>query len=725
MLAANEQNPVDWMPKANIGILTGEVSGIFVLDIDNKEADGFGFLGNLEAQHPEEPIPNTLMVRTGSGGRHYFFQWPGYNVGNVKPWGSDAGIDIRGDQGQVVAPPSISGYGSYVITADITSIRQIAAAPGWILEALKKEDAYQHGEPVGTDKVLPDKLISAYVNKALESEAQVVRDAPRGDRNNRLNSSAFSLGTLGALGILFEEEARAALENAAQAAGLGMAEIRATFSSGWRSGLEHPRDLSQVGELADHEWAKLSWDDFGLGDRLVNRRGDVLRWVEDWNSWMICLNGAWQKCSSATPEMLSQWVIRRMYEDESEMYSDDSAEKGKPSPRMLFWEWWKSCRNRPKVLAMAMNARDHPSIRALSTSFDDHPFLLNVSNGIIDLETGKLFKHEPSLMMTRQAPVSYDPGLLDDPLAASPQWKAFLERVQPDPELRAFLQRVIGYSITGSMAEQSMFLHYGSSANGKSTFHDIISYVLGPYAQATPVETLTAKRNDGMVPNDVARMMGKRYLLASEAKEGRRLDWPLLKQLIGGDRIAARFMRAEFFEFSPVGKIHLTANHLPPIPGDDPAIWRRLRPIEWTEFIPEAERDGDLPEKLRAEAQGILAWCIAGAISWKAQGLAVPEAAHVVKESYRQEEDIVTPLIGTVLQRTEPTKPGMHSVGHDIKDIYGICRFEWQANGIEPISQRALTTALQKMGFTRIKSNGRAYFIDLAVSAPMPENNTQ
>lgn len=716
MLGAGEADRGDWKPQANIGILTGGPSGVFVLDVDISHVDGFATLQRLEAEHPEEPIPPTLRVRTGSGGAHIYFAMPGFPFGNCNPWGGNAGLDIRATGGMVVAPPSISGRGAYSYVQDITNVAQIAQAPSWIIEALRKHEARQAGEPVGDERTLPDSLLASYVQTALDEEASTVRHAPEGNRNVQLNTSAFKLGTLGAHGLLFELEAKAALESAALAAGLGLAEIRETFSSGWRSGLENPRDLSEVGELKDHEWPYLAWDEFGLGDRMVNRKGKVIRWVESWQSWMLCLNGSWQRCSDANIEMLSQAMIRALYEEEYEMYSDEKPEPGVPSMREKFRAWWKGQRKRAKVVTAIQIARDHPSVRATDSSFDDHPFLLSVSNGIVDLKTGKLKPHDPDLMLTRQCPVSYNPRLLEDPLAAAPMWKAFLERVQPDPEMLSYLQRVIGYSITGSVEEQVMFLHHGSGANGKSVFHDIISYVLGPYSQSTPVETLMAKRSDGQVPNDVARMIGKRYLLASEAKEGKKLDWPLLKQLIGGDRVAARHMRSEFFEFSPIGKIHLTANSLPPVPGNDAAVWRRLLRIEWDTFIPEADRDGLLAEKLRAEATAILAWAVQGAVRWRKEGISPPQRIRELMESYRQEEDQIAMFLDMDLETVVPPIPGgKRPVGQSSTEIYAAYQFRAKLLGWEVWTQRKVSDELKKKHFHYESVNGWRGFTDLKV----------
>ena len=213
-LGAGETSPVNWEPQAGIGILTGEPSGVFVLDIDVTAVDGFATLERLEGEHPEEPIPATLTVTTGSGGRHYYFAVPGFEFTSAKPWGKGSGIDVKGSKGFVVAPPSISGYGRYSFLQDVTSINQVAKAPSWILQALREHQRRQYGEITGNPPAVPDKLLRAYMASVLGGVVSMLRHAPEGERNNTLNQAAWRLGQFGAHGLVAEAEARQVLTNA-------------------------------------------------------------------------------------------------------------------------------------------------------------------------------------------------------------------------------------------------------------------------------------------------------------------------------------------------------------------------------------------------------------------------------------------------------------------------------------------------------------------------------
>ncbi len=214
----------------------------------------------------------------------------------------------------------------------------------------------------------------------------------------------------------------------------------------------------------------------------------------------------------------------------------------------------------------------------------------------------------------------------------------------PGEELRRFVQRATGYSATGDTSEQCMFINHGGGNNGKSTFQEALGAALGDYAMRTPTETLMVRRSGG-IPNDVARLKGARFVTASETEEGRRLAESLVKDLTGQDTISARFMRAEWFDFKPTHKLWLATNHRPEIRGTDNAIWRRIRLVPWSVVVPPAERDRKLPEKLRAELPGILAWVVRGCLEWRREGLGESEEVRNATAEYQAEQDVLATFI--------------------------------------------------------------------------------
>lgn len=705
----------EWYPLANIGLVLGEASGIFALDID-PEHGGDVRLEQLEQLHG--PLPPTRVHGTGGGGMHYLFAHPGFRVFNLKPWGKDAGLDIKGDRGFIVAPPSRSSKGEYTV-APLMAETEALPAPEWILEELRKADREQRGDRGIEDRVLPNRLISKYVEAAMGGEHAALAHAPAGDRNNQLFRSAAALGGLGAHGFIREKDAELLLRDAATRNGYitddGLAAFRATFHSGWGTGMENPRDLTGVGSLADNEWQLFPQDELGLADRLVHYFGDQLRWVEEWQTWMSYASGQWSRQFSTEAEAKAQAMLRLLRRFESPHYEAEPGQDGE-SPRQKFEAWLRRVSTYGKISATARLARGVPQLQAIAGQFDDKPSLLNVGNGIVNLANGNLGRHDPDMMMTLKAGAPYNSE------ARCPQWDAFLARVQPDPEVRAYLQRIVGYSATGSIREQVFFLHHGSGANGKSVFHEVISHVLGSYVQSVPVEALMVSGSD-RIPNDIARMVGRRYMTASETKAGKFLDEQRLKQLTGGDTVSARFMRGEFFDFKPVGKIHLTTNQLPRL-SEDRATWRRIHLIPWDQVIPPRERDGTLAERLIGEeSEGILRWIVEGSIAWHRDGLMPPGTALEAKQEYQEGEETLGQWVRDCCLTGEDageqcaeklTDGGTNTV------LYAHYKL-WMSNaGFQAVNQRNFTMELKNMGFAYVKSHGRRGFLGIRVRGEPP-----
>jgi len=267
---------------------------------------------------------------------------------------------------------------------------------------------------------------------------------------------------------------------------------------------------------------------------------------------------------------------------------------------------------------------------------DSDIWLLNVLNGVVDLRTGKLLAHDPCRLITKIAPVVYDPA------ADCPRFKTFLTEVFPNGKnIISFVQRLIGYSLTGDTREQQLTVAWGNGSNGKGTSLNLIQEMLGDYAQSTPADTLMAKKYDGGIPNDIARLRGARFVLASETQEGRRLNEPLIKQMTGQDRLAARFLRCEYFEFMPEFKLFLLTNDKPVARGDDAALWRRIMLVPFTVKFEGEQCDKTLPDKLRKELPGILKWAVDGCLSWQKNGLAPPAEVIQATQEYRSENDVL------------------------------------------------------------------------------------
>ena len=283
------------------------------------------------------------------------------------------------------------------------------------------------------------------------------------------------------------------------------------------------------------------------------------------------------------------------------------------------------------VAAVERLARADQTHAMIPQQWDCDAWTLNTPGGIVNLRTGTLGPSRPSAhcsMMTSIAPGG-----------DCPRWRAFLDRVTAgDNTLQAFIQRMCGYALTGETSEHALFFLYGTGANGKSVFLSTLSGVMGDYARTAPIDTFVETRLTSH-PTELAGLQGSRLVTAVETEEGRRWHESRIKTLTGGDKIAARYMRGDFFEFTPAFKLVIAGNHRPALRTVDEAMQRRFRMVPFTTTIPEAERDPRLTENLRAEWPGILKWAIDGCVEWFATGLAAPETVREASKAYLQAED--------------------------------------------------------------------------------------
>lgn len=394
-------------------------------------------------------------------------------------------------------------------------------------------------------------------------------------------------------------------------------------------------------------------------------------------------------------------MVRSLYAVAGRIENDDR--------RKALAEWARKSEAQARILATLSLAESEEGIPLLPEAFDRDPWLLNVANGTFDLRTFELRSHRREDLLSKLTPVEYDPA------AKAPLWEAFLERILPDPELRSFVQRAAGYSLTGSTREQVLFLLYGTGANGKSVFLEILRALHGKgYAQQADFSTFLVKKNEG-IPNDRAKLAGARFVSAIETDEGRRFAEALVKQMTGGDTLTARFLHHEFFDFQPEFKLWLAANHKPVIRGTDHAIWRRIRLIPFTVTIPDPEQDKDLPEKLRKELPGILAWAVEGCRSWQTFGLGTPEAVRSATDEYRTEMD----LVGRFLDECTLRGPRCEVRATPLYEAFK----RWcSETGEKEISQTALGKRLAERGLERTKdSQNRVVW--RGIGLPVPEGS--
>jgi putative DNA primase/helicase len=336
--------------------------------------------------------------------------------------------------------------------------------------------------------------------------------------------------------------------------------------------------------------------DLGNAERLAHHYGDKLCYCHVWKKWLVWDDTKWAEDETGRIKQIAKKTVRKIY-TEAKACEDDNKRQA-VAKHALFSE------SKSRIDAMTSLAQSELPVRP--DQFDKNRSLLNCKHGTIDLSTGELLPHNKDDFITKIAPVYYNKD------ATCPQWDKFLDRIMGgNQDLIKFLQRAVGYSLTGHVSEQCLFLFWGSGANGKSTFLRTIGNLLGDFSQHTATETLLVKQK-GAITNDIARMKGARFITASESEKEHRLAENLIKQMTGDDIICARFLHQEFFEFEPEYKIFLGTNNKPIIKGNDHAIWRRIKLVPFKILIPEEEQDKDLIDKLKKEYSGILNWAIEG-----------------------------------------------------------------------------------------------------------------
>jgi putative DNA primase/helicase len=446
-------------------------------------------------------------------------------------------------------------------------------------------------------------------------------------------------------------------------------------------------------ELVNEEHNKVydyTMDDTGNAKRLIDLHGKDLHFSYISGKWYIWNGSYWQEDNTGEIKRKADDTIRWMEEVELRSYIGTDIVKHKQLQK-----WVARSRGSTAKNNMIKEAQHLEGIPILPEDMDKDQWLINCLNGTIDLRTGELRKHDRKDLITKIVDVEYDPK------AKCLQWEKFLNQIFNGKEdLIKFIQRAVGYSLTGSIKEQCIFIMYGSGRNGKSTFIETICELLGEYAKSTSMDSFVAKSNDG-INNDIARLFGSRLVSAIESEENKKLKESLIKQLTGGDKMTARFLRQEFFEFVPTFKIWMATNHKPKINGTDTGIWRRINLIPFDVTIRKEDVDKDLPEKLKKELPGILSWAIEGCKQWQKDGLKPPKEVTEATDEYRNEMDVVNSFLTDCCERSKNHDEYVKS-----KDLYRVYQ-EWcELNGEYAMAQRNFAIKLKEKGARSKKTYG-------------------
>ena len=366
------------------------------------------------------------------------------------------------------------------------------------------------------------------------------------------------------------------------------------------------------------------WTELGYARRLVTLYGDQLRYVPAWKRWLIWDGRRWGRDETGLADRLAKLTARRM----TDLALASDGERGGRERYMAA----KRGESSASVSAVLKLAATELPVAIAHGELDADPFLLNCANGTLDLRAGELRRHDPADLLTKMTRAAYDPQ------APCPLFTGFLETVQPEADMRGYLARLLGHALEGCITEHVLPIFYGTGKNGKSTLTSAVVHALGDYADTADADLLNARSFDAH-PTGVADLFGLRLARIDEGDKGRHLGEGTVKRLTGGDRLKARRMREDFWSFEPSHTFLMLTNHKPVITGTDEGIWRRVRLVPWDVVIPEADRDRTLGDRLRLEADAILAWLVAGHRDWAERGLSEPAAVMAATEDYRGESD--------------------------------------------------------------------------------------
>lgn len=435
--------------------------------------------------------------------------------------------------------------------------------------------------------------------------------------------------------------------------------------------------------------------DIGNAARLATRERDKLRYCHPLGQWFAFTGQRWQpdQCGIAL-QRGKEMALSIFREVASE---NDDGQREKLAKHAL------ASQRKDRITAAIELAK--PDLAILPDDLDADPLLLNVANGTIDLRTGTLRPHRREDYITKITNASYDPS------AKCPVFQKFLGRIfRSNPALIPYLKRAMGYGATGLNVEQVLFYFWGGGANGKTTFLDAVAFALGGYAGKADRELLAA--NDAH-PTNIMDLMGLRTAMLSETNEGRRVDEGKLKDLVGETRLKARKMRQDFSEFPATHKIFLCSNHKLVVRGTDYGFWRRIRLIPFVETITDDEKDPGLLEKLKAEADGILAWIVEGCLEWQRDGLGLPDEVKTATAGYRAEMD----SIGVFFEECCLQGDRLQATAADLYAAYST----WcEDSGEHPLSQKRLGMQLTERGMIsdRCSYSGRKIWRGIGLKVP-------
>ncbi|PWF88685.1 phage/plasmid primase, P4 family [Kocuria rosea] len=700
-----------------------------VLDVDPRNG---GDLDKLRASLAAAEVPIYAEVHTGGGGRHLYITSPSRPFGDKNgTLHGFPGVDLRVN-GAVFLP------GTRRVKHDGAPYRlaweNLDEGMGNADDAEQFADWLDAHRPARSQPTptLPAPVpvpanagrTEKYLRAALSNAAARLAATTEGGRNHTLNTEVLKLAHYAHHGIYTESEARQVMLDAAAACGLGAAEASATFNSAWGTGttepheLPAPRDHQATGDLRDvftpgttasattaaSSTTATPRTPDGHPDPQAVHQGETrmaYRLATTYRNRLMHVRGlGWHHWDGTRWTEDQRGHTRRAILDVLAADLADALEnRDKDAVKEL--RRLETDRAQRGVLAQAA---DLPEFTATTDDLDADPYLLNTTNGTLDLHTREQRPHDPADRCTKIVRGAYRPGSV-----TGSTWEAFLARSLPNPEVRGFLQRYVGQSLIGRTTEQKLLVLTGEGGNGKTVWSEALTFALGDYALTPQKDMLLAKKNASAFDGSV-QLRGRRWVTFSEVEKGRELDVATVKRLTGDESITARELYKANITFRPSHSLAMIANDPPSIPDTGHGIWRRLLMVPWTVVVPEHEQDDTLGEQLEAEADAVLTWALDGLADYQARGrkLDPPPAVTVATAAYREDNDDVAQFL------TRCTQPaGGQSVG--IKELHD--RYKQWTNAMSKerqLGRKEFGKELDKHATShQLRKNSRGRFQDL------------
>jgi putative DNA primase/helicase len=573
-------------------------------------------------------LPPTSQVKTGRGRHLYFALPPGVSA---RSKAADC-LDVRCDRGYVVAPPSLHVSGERY---KWTCSNPPATVPDWLLEYAQSTSASSPPQSRRRRRLIDDINVE-HPPPWSEAEQTRIQSAlayiPAGSSYDDWLHVGMALHWLrwGERGLqIFDEWSRNAPEKYLEW------QPRKKWESFDRPYDGKPITIGTLFHMAkQHGWndpthAREFNTDMGNARRLVARHGSDIRFVPEWHKWI--------KWDSTHWSIDEDGAIMRFAKETVEALLDEAVKLDDEDKRTELVKHALRCQAASRLEAMVSLATTEAEVVLSARQLDADPWLLGVQNRVVDLRTGQFRAARREDYITKRAGIAFNQA------AECPNWRAFLHTITAgDAELAAYLQRAVGYALTGLTCEEVLFVLWGTGNNGKSTWRETLHALFGDYAIASDAGLLIERKTPGGATPELARLKGRRFVAINETSENDRLNEARVKFITSHDKITARNLYQEFFDFDPTHKTFLTTNHKPIIRGTDTGIWRRIHLLPFTVTIPTERVEKDFRERrLLPELAGILNWALEGLRAYLREGLNPPPAVQGATDDYQRDMDVV------------------------------------------------------------------------------------